>query len=197
MAFWVRNTTMHWKNYKPLNGDKVGTNAQLSVWNMKKMWTALCLWMKTRSSRRFPTCFCRFCFLASFSAVQFFYLREHFKAKFLSFLHRHFGLGASRHMKKHLSLQLNSRPIPPGFRSALQWTVFSACYRQFSLLRSYCFNVTSFLASLHGIFWCRLQTVYVWRKSSAWSSSELKLIDAFVLPKTALHVNKLGLLESH
>ena len=73
--------------------------------------------------------------------------------------------------------------------------LLSACYRQFSLLRSYCFNVTSFLASLHGIFWCRLQTVYVWRKSSAWSSSELKLIDAFVLPKTALHVNKLGLLE--
>ena len=73
--------------------------------------------------------------------------------------------------------------------------LLSACYRQFSLLRSYCFNVTSFLASLHGIFWCRLQTVYVWRKSSAWSSSELKLIDAFVLPKTSLHVNKLGLLD--
>ena len=35
---------------------------------------------------------------------------------------RHFGLGASRHMKKHLPLQLNSRPIRPGFRSALQWT---------------------------------------------------------------------------
>ena len=43
-------------------------------------------------------------------------------------------------------------------------------------------------------FGCRLQTVYVWRKSLAWSSSELKLIDAFVLPKTSLHVNKLGLL---
>ena len=27
-------------------------------------------------------------------------------------------------MKKHLSLQLNSRPIRPVFRSALQWTVF-------------------------------------------------------------------------
>ena len=37
---------------------------------------------------------------------------------------RHFGLGASRHMKKHLSLQLNSRPIRPGIRSALFWTVF-------------------------------------------------------------------------
>ena len=37
---------------------------------------------------------------------------------------RHFGLGASRHMQKHLSLQLNSRPIRPGFRPALQWTVF-------------------------------------------------------------------------
>ena len=56
---------MHWKNYKPLNGDKVGTNVQLSVWNIKKMWTAQCLWMKTRSSRRFSTCFCRLCFLAS------------------------------------------------------------------------------------------------------------------------------------
>ena len=44
-------------------------------------------------------------------------------------------------------------------------------------------------------FECRLQTVYVWRKSSAWSSSELKLIDAFVLPKTSLHVNKLGPLD--
>ena len=71
--------------------------------------------------------------------------------------------------------------------------LLSACYRQSSLLRSYCLNITSFLASLHGIFGCRLQTVYVWRKSSAWSSSELKMIDSFVLPKTALHVNKLGL----
>ena len=31
--------------------------------------------------------------------------------------------------------------------------LLSACYRQSSLLRSYCLNVTSFLASLHGIFW--------------------------------------------
>ena len=31
--------------------------------------------------------------------------------------------------------------------------LLSACYRQSSLLRSYCLNLTSFLASLHGIFW--------------------------------------------
>ena len=106
--------------------------------------------------------------------------------------YKHFGFDSGSDWLRKLRKDLTMRE---------QWQteevekLLSAFYRQSSLLRSYCFDVTSFLASLHGIFWCRLQTVYVWRKSSAWSSSELKLIDAFVLPKTALHVSKLGLLD--
>ena len=55
---------------------------------------------------------------------------------------RHFGLGAFRHMKKHLSLQLNSRPIRPGFRSALQWTVFRSANTKIFWLNPTLFLVT-------------------------------------------------------
>ena len=48
----------------------------------------------------------------------------------------------SRHMKKHLPLQLNSRPIRPGFRSALQWTVFRSANTKIFRLNPTLFLVT-------------------------------------------------------
>ena len=47
-----------------------------------------------------------------------------------------------RHMKKHLSLQLNSRPIRPGFGSALQWTVFRSANTKIFRLNPTLFLVT-------------------------------------------------------
>ena len=58
------------------------------------------------------------------------------------------GLGASRHMKKHLSLQLNSRPIRPGFCSALQWTVFRSANTKIIRLNPTLFLVTFEIRSL-------------------------------------------------
>ena len=54
----------------------------------------------------------------------------------------HIRDGASRHMKKHLSLQLNSRPIRPEFRSALQWTVFRSANTKIFRLNPTLFLVT-------------------------------------------------------
>ena len=82
---------------------------------------------------------------------------------------RHFGLGPPRHMKKHLSFQLNSRPIRPGFRSALQWTVFRSVNTKFFRL-----NPTLFLVTFKIKLWLRVLTqvdILAWASPAIWKNT--------------------------
>ena len=93
---------------------------------------------------------------------------------------RHFGLGASRHMKKHRSLQLNSRPIGPEFRSALFWTVFRSANTKIFRLNPILFLVTFEIKLWLGLlnqgrfkkdFLCSIEISSMMRCLMLWSSA--------------------------
>ena len=82
---------------------------------------------------------------------------------------RHFGLGASRHMEKHLSLQLNSRPIRPRFRSAPQWTVFRSTNTKIFRL-----NPTLFLVTFEIKLWLGVLNqvdILAWAPPAIWKNT--------------------------